>query len=151
MEVSRDTDAYKSSDLQLANHCSTFILKNELASFSYQHSNSFTHGLQHYRNLGKICLHRLCGLWQVSRQIRAIFLDQNDSNYLDIKLTLFQREDRNSEFRLRQNLSMGEADFKQFIRQRNQLLFAADIFQELENKMCLQFLNLHYPKTRRSN
>ena len=51
MEVSRDTDAYKSSDLQLSNHCSTFILKNQLASFSYQHSNLFTHGLQHYKKL----------------------------------------------------------------------------------------------------
>ena len=36
---------------------------------------------------------------------------KNDSNYLDIKLKVFKREDKNSEFRLRQNLSMGEADF----------------------------------------
>ena len=43
-------------------HCSTFILKNQLASFSYQHSISFTHGLQYYRNLGQTGLHRLCGL-----------------------------------------------------------------------------------------
>ena len=53
---------------------------------------------------------------------------KNDSNYLDIKLKVFKREDRNAEFRLRQNFSMGEADFHQFIRQRNQLVVAADNF-----------------------
>ena len=57
-----------------------------------------------------------------------VFWTKNDSNYLDIKLKLFQREDKNAEFRLRQNLSMAEADFDQFFRQRNQLLVAADNF-----------------------
>ena len=42
---------------------------------------------------------------------------KNDSNYLDIKLKVFKREDNNADFRLRQNLSMGEVDFNQFIRQ----------------------------------
>ena len=51
-----------------------------------------------------------------------------DSNYLDIKLKVFKREDQNAEFRLRPNLSMGEANFNQFIRQRNQLVVAADNF-----------------------
>ena len=40
---------------------------------------------------------------------------KNDSNYLDFKLKVFKREDKNAEIRLRQNLSMGEADFNQFI------------------------------------
>ena len=47
---------------------------------------------------------------------------KNDSNYLHIKLKVFKREDKNAEFRLRQNLLMGEADFYQFIRQRKQLV-----------------------------
>ena len=51
---------------------------------------------------------------------------KNDSNYSDVKLKVFKREDKNAEFRLRQNFSMGEADFNQFIRQRNQLVVAAD-------------------------
>ena len=51
---------------------------------------------------------------------------KNDSNYLDIKLKVFKREDKNAEFRLRQNLPVGEVDFNQFIRQRNQLVVAAD-------------------------
>ena len=58
---------------------------------------------------------------------------KNDSNYLDIKLKVFKREDKNAEFRLRQNLSMGEADFKQFLRQRNQLVVAADHFLREQN------------------
>ena len=66
---------------------------------------------------------------------------KKDSNYLDIKLKVFKREDKNAEFRLRQNLSMGEADFNQFIRQRNQQVVAADSFL-LENKICPQFFNL---------
>ena len=53
---------------------------------------------------------------------------KNDSNYLDIKLKMFKTEDKNAEFRLRQNLLMGEADFNQFVRQRNQLVVAADNF-----------------------
>ena len=76
MEVPRDTGAYKSSDLKLSNHCSTFILKNQLASFSYQHSISFTHGSQHYCFFGQTGVHRLCGLWQESRQIWTIFMVQ---------------------------------------------------------------------------
>ena len=53
---------------------------------------------------------------------------KNDSNYLHIKLKVFKREDKNAEIRPRQKLSMGEADFNQFIRQRNQLVVAADNF-----------------------
>ena len=58
---------------------------------------------------------------------------KNGSNYLDIKLKLFRREDKNAEFRLRQNLSVGEADFNQFNRQRNQLVVAADNFLREQN------------------
>ena len=45
---------------------------------------------------------------------------------MDIKLKVFGREDKNAENRLRQNFTLGEADFNQFIRQRNQLVAAAD-------------------------
>ena len=53
---------------------------------------------------------------------------KNDSNYLDIKQKMFKREDQNAELRLRQNLSMREADFNQLIRQGNQLVVAANNF-----------------------
>ena len=58
---------------------------------------------------------------------------KNDSNYLDIKLKVFKREDKNAEFRLSQFFSMGQADFNQFIRQRNQLVVAAEYFLREEN------------------
>ena len=48
-------------------------------------------------------------------------------------MKVFKREDKNAEFRLRQNLLMGEADFNQFIRQRNQLVVAADNFLREQN------------------
>ena len=40
---------------------------------------------------------------------------KNDSNYLEIKLKVFKRADKNADFRLRQNFSMGEAHLNQFI------------------------------------
>ena len=58
---------------------------------------------------------------------------KKDSNYMDIKLKVFKREDKTAELRLRQNLSMGGADFNQFIRQRNQLVVAADNFLREQN------------------
>ena len=68
----------------------------------------------------------------MSRQIATIFLVQNDSNYLDIKLKVFTKDDK-KEFRLVQNLTIGEADFNQFMRLRNQLVNAADNFAREEN------------------
>ena len=69
------------------------------------------------------------------RQVRfgRFSRSKNDSNYLDNKLKVFNREDKNADFRLRQNLSMGETDFKQFIQQRNQLVVAADKFLREKN------------------
>ena len=69
----------------------------------------------------------------MSKQIWTIFLDQNDCNYLDITLKVFKRENKKKEFRLRQNPSMGDADFNQFSRQRNQLVVAADNFLTEQN------------------
>ena len=57
---------------------------------------------------------------------------KNDSNYLDVKLKVFRKDDK-KEFRLVQNLTMGEADFNQFMRLRNQLVYAAENFAREEN------------------
>ena len=57
---------------------------------------------------------------------------KNDSNYLDVKLKVFRNDDK-KEFRLVQNLTMGEADFNQFMRLRNQLVNAAENFAREEN------------------
>ena len=55
------------------------------------------------------------------------FWSKNDSNYLDVELKVFKKDD-NKEFRLAQNLTMGEADFNQFMRLRNQLVNVAENF-----------------------
>ena len=57
---------------------------------------------------------------------------KNVSNYLHVKLKLF-RKDEKKDFRLVQNLTMGEADFKQFMQLRNQLVNAAKNFAREEN------------------
>ena len=57
---------------------------------------------------------------------------KNDSNYLDVKLKVFRKDDK-KEFRLVQNLTMEEADFSQFMRLRNQLVNAAENFAREEN------------------
>ena len=55
------------------------------------------------------------------------FLVENDSNYLDVKLKVFKKADI-KEFRLVQNLTLGEADFNQVMRLRIQLVSAAENF-----------------------
>ena len=55
------------------------------------------------------------------------FWSKNDSNYLEVKLKVFRRDDK-KEFRLVQNLTMGEADFNQFMRLRNQLVKSVENF-----------------------
>ena len=57
---------------------------------------------------------------------------KNDSNYLDVKLKVFRKNDK-KDFRRVQNLTMGEADFNQFMRLRNQLVNAAENFAREEN------------------
>ena len=52
---------------------------------------------------------------------------KNDSNYLNVKLKVFRKVDK-KEFRLVKNLTMGEADFNQFMRLRSQLVNTAENF-----------------------
>ena len=57
---------------------------------------------------------------------------KNSFDYLDVKLKVFKR-DENKQFRLAQNLTMGEADFNQFIRLRHQLVVAVRDLSKEEN------------------
>ena len=66
---------------------------------------------------------------------------KNDSNYLDVKLKVFRQDDK-KEFRLVQNLTMGEADFNQFMRLRNQLVYAAENYAREENLAPVQIPTL---------
>ena len=57
--------------------------------------------------------------------------------YLDVKIKVF-RKDENKDFRLAQNLTMGETDFNQFIRLRNQLVVAVRDFSKEESLTHVQ-------------
>ena len=65
-------------------------------------------------------------------RFEQFFWSKNDSNYLDVKLKIFKKDD-NQEFRLVQNLTMGEADFNQFMRLRIQLVNAAENVAKVES------------------
>ena len=56
---------------------------------------------------------------------------KNDSNYLDVKLKVFKKDDK-GDFCLVQNLTMREADFNHFIRLRNQPVIAVETFAKEE-------------------
>ena len=58
-------------------------------------------------------------------------------DYLDVKLKVFKR-DENKQFRLAPNLTMGEADFNQFIRLRNQLVVTVRDFSKEESLLPVQ-------------
>ena len=57
---------------------------------------------------------------------------KNSFDHMDVKLKVFKR-DENKQFRLPQNLRIGEADVKQFIRLRNQLVVAVRDCSKEEN------------------
>ena len=57
---------------------------------------------------------------------------ENDSNYLELKLEVFKKDD-NKEFRRVQNFPTGVADFDQVKRLRNHLVNAAENFTREEN------------------
>ena len=52
---------------------------------------------------------------------------------MDIKVKVFKRESEDAKFQLKQNSTMGEVEFNQFIPQRNQLIVAADNFLGAQN------------------
>ena len=66
-----------------------------------------------------------------------ISCSKNSFDYLDVKLKVIKR-DENKKLRLAQNLTMGEADFNQFIRLRNQLVVAVRDFSKEENLPLVQ-------------
>ena len=65
-------------------------------------------------------------------KIGQFFWSKNDSNYLDVKLKVFRKDDK-KEFRLVQNVTMGEADFNKFMRLRNQLVIQQTTLLERKN------------------
>ena len=83
-------DACISNKLRLKKLFFNFLSQKQITSFSYQHSISFTNGLQHYCFLGQANLYLLCELWYMSRQIWTIFWVQKRFQLLGCKTQSIQ-------------------------------------------------------------
>ena len=126
-------DAYISNEIQFQIHSLIFIHKNKslLSATSFLSCSPMAYYTT--ASLDKLTCTDYVDFGKCQGRFGRFSWTKNDYNYLDIKLKVFKREDKNAEFRLRQNFSMGERDFNQFIRQRNQLVFAADNFLTEQN------------------
>ena len=125
--------------MQLQNHSLTFFNENKtlLSATSILSCSPMVYNTT--ASLDKLTYTDYVDFGKCQDRFGSFFWTKNDSNYLDIKLKIFNREDKNAKFRLRQNLSKGEADFNQFIRQRNQQLLQQTTFlRELNLSPVLQ-------------
>ena len=119
--------------MQLQKHSLTFFqkIKSLLSATSILSCSPMVHNTT--ASLDKLTYADYVDFGKCQDRFGSFSWTKNDSNNLDIKLEVFKREDKNAEFRLRQNLSMGEADFNQFIGQRIQLVLATDNFLTEQN------------------
>ena len=124
--------AYISSELQLQKQSLTFIHKNRsLVSATRFLSRS----LMAYNTTvfsDKLACTDYVDFGKCQDRFGRFFWLKNGSKYLNVKLKLFKKDD-NKEFRLVQNLTVGEADVNQFMRLRNQLVNPAESFAREEN------------------
>ena len=122
-----------SNEKHLQNHSLTFIHKNKslLPATSLLSRSLVAHNTT--ASLNKLTCNDYVDFGNGQDRFGLFFWSKKDSNYLDIKIKVFKREEKNAEFRLRQNLTVGEAVFNQFIRQRDQLVVAADNFLREQN------------------
>ena len=126
--MSRDNDqknAYISNDMQLQSHSLTFILKDKsfLSATSILSRSPMADITT--ASLDKLTCTDYVDFGKCQDRFGQFSWSINYSNYLDVKLKVFNKGD-NKEFRLVQNLTIGEADFNQFMQLRNQLVNAAE-------------------------
>ena len=127
-----ENDAYMSNEMQLQNHSSTFIHKNKslLPATSIPSRSPVAYNTT--ASLNNLTCTDYVDFGKCQDRFGRFSWFKNDSNYLDVKLKVFKKDD-NKEFRLVQNLTMGEADFNQIMRLSNQLVNAAENFARGEN------------------
>ena len=120
-------DAYISNEKQLTCHSLTFIHKNISLRPATSILSRSPMAYNTTASLDKLTCTNYVEFGKCQDRFGQIRWSKKDSNYLYVKLKAF-KEDDNKEFRLVQNLTMGEADFNQFMRLRNQLVNAAENF-----------------------
>ena len=118
--------------MQLQNHSLTFIHKSQslLSATSILSRSPMAYNTT--ASFDKLTCTDYVDFGKCQDRFGKFSWSKNDSNYLDVKLKVFKKDD-NKEFRLVQNLTMGEADFNQFMRLRNQLVNTAKNFVREEN------------------
>ena len=125
-------DAYNSYGMQLQTRSLTFIHKSKslLSATSILSRSHMAYNTT--ASLNKLTCTGCVDFGKCQDILRRVSSSKNDSNYLDVKLKLFQKVD-NKEFQLALNLTMGEKDLNQFMRLRKQLVNAAENFATVEN------------------
>ena len=120
-------DLYIGNEIELQNLSSTSFHKNKslLAATSILARPPMVYNA--IASLDKLTCTDYLDFGKCQDRFGQFFWSKNDSNYLDVNLYVFEKDD-NKELRLVQNLTMGEADVNQFIRFRFQLVIAAENF-----------------------
>ena len=121
-----------SNDMQLPNHSLTFIHENKSLHSSLSILARSDLAYNTIASSDKLNCTNFVDFAKYQIRFGQFSWSNNDSNYLDVKLNVFKKND-NKVFRLVKYLPMGAADFKQFMRLRNQLVIAAENFVREEN------------------
>ena len=113
--------------MQLLNPSLTFIHKNKslLSATSILSCSLMAYNTSAY--LDTLTCTNYVDFGKCQDRFGRFSCSKNDCNYLDMKLKVCKKDD-NKEFRLVQNLTMGEADSNQFMKLRNHLVNAAENF-----------------------
>ena len=125
-------DAYISNEMQLQNLYLPFIHKNKslLSATGFLSCSPKPYNTTAF--LEKLFFTDYVDFGKFQDRFGRFSWSKNISNYLDVKLKIFKKDD-NKGLRLVQNFTMGEADFNQFMRLRNQPGIAAKHFAREEN------------------
>ena len=118
--------------MQLQNHSLTFIHKNKslLSAISILSHSPLTYDTT--ASSDKLTCTEYVDSGKCQDRFGQLSWTKNDSNYLDVKLKVFKKGD-NKEFQLVQNLTLGDEDFNQFLRLRNQLVETAQNYAREES------------------
>ena len=135
MEKSRGNDqknAYLNYKVQLQNHSLTFFQKNKALLSATSILSRLSMADNTTASLNKLTCTGYVDFGKCQDRFEQFSWSKIDSSYLDVKLKVFKKGD-NKQFRLAENLTIGEGDFNQFIRMKKQLILAAEKIAREEN------------------
>ena len=119
-----------------------------ITSFSDQHFFWLIHGLQHYWSFGHTNMHDSIDFGKCQAQFGHPSWSKKYSQYLDVNFNVFEKVDI-KDFRLVQNFTMGEEDFRRFIYWG----ISSSMQQKalVERKTCPQWWYQQCPETLMNN